>query len=102
MRSSQRPGYGLFQLLVVIAIIALLIGMLLPAVQKTRFAAGRMQSMNNLKQLGIGVHNYASTYCNKLPPGIDDKNFSALYQLLPFVEQDALYKGIDKTLDSND
>ena len=102
MKTSPRPGFGLFQLLVVIAIIALLIGMLLPAVQKVRGSAARVQSSNNLKQLGIGVHNYASTYNSKLPPGIDDKNYSALYHLLPYIEQDNLFKGIDKTLDSDD
>jgi type II secretory pathway pseudopilin PulG len=102
MRASPRPGFGLFQLLVVIAIIALLIGMLLPAVQKVRQSAARMQSSNNLKQLAIGVHNYAATYCAKLPPGIDDKNYSALFHILPYLEQDNLYKSIDKTLDSDD
>ena len=102
MKSSPRPGFGLFQLLVVLAIIALLIGMLLPAVQKVRQSAARAQSSNNLKQLALSVHNYASTYCNKLPPGIDDKNYSALFQLLPFIEQEALYKAIDKTVDSDD
>jgi type II secretory pathway pseudopilin PulG len=102
MRRLPRPGFGLFQLLVVIAIIALLIGMLLPAVQKVRGSAARMQSMNNLKQIALGVHNYASSNNDKLPPGIDDKNYSALFHLLPYIEQDALYRAIDKTLDSDD
>src|SRR3978361_1664433 len=102
MRASPRPGFGLFQLLVVIAIIALLIGMLLPAVQKVRQSAARMQSSNNLKQLAIGAHNYAATYCAHPPPGIDDKNYSALFHILPYLEQDNLYKSIDKTLDSDD
>ena len=47
------------------------------------------------------MHNYASTNCNKLPPGIDDKHYSALFHLLPYIEQDALYKSIDKTEDSD-
>ena len=102
MKSASRPGYGLFQLLVVIALLALLLGMMLPAVFKVRLASARMQSSNNLKQLGLGVHNYASTYCSKLPPGVDDNHFSALFQLLPFIEQEALYRLADKTKDSDD
>jgi type II secretory pathway pseudopilin PulG len=102
MKASSRPGYGLFQLLVVVALVAMLAGMLLPAVYKVRISAARMQSANNLKQIGLAFHNYAAVNDNKLPPGIDDKHFSALFQLLPFIEQDNLYKTIDKTADSDD
>src|SRR5258707_199986 len=79
-----------------IAVVAIFIGLLLPAVQKVREAAARMQSSNNLKQIAIAIHNHESAYSH-LPPGIDAKNFSALMHLLPFIEQDNLYKNIDRT-----
>jgi Tfp pilus assembly protein PilE len=91
---SRRRGLTLFQLLVVLAILAILIGLLLPAVQKVREAAARTQSSNNLKQIMIAVHNYYSVY-NKLPPAVDENHFSALALLLPYIEQDNLYKTID-------
>jgi prepilin-type N-terminal cleavage/methylation domain-containing protein/prepilin-type processing-associated H-X9-DG protein len=90
-----RPGFTLIELLVVIALIALLIALLLPAVQRVREAASRLQCTNNLKQLGLGLHNYHDAK-KKFPPGNWDgppgKNHGWAVYILAFIEQENLAK----------
>src|SRR5262249_36135656 len=72
------------------------------ALVKVRAAAARSQSQNNLKQLGLAVHNYAGTYNGALPPGVDDNHFSAASILLPYIEQQAVFNLIDFRKDIDD
>ena len=107
-RSNPRHGFTLIELLVVIAIIAILIGLLLPAVQKVRDAAGRLQCQNNMHNIGLALHNYhdhqgalpqgvasdGTTFINgdpSTPPNYYYNYWSWMAQLLPYVEQGNLY-----------
>ena len=108
-----KSGFTLVELLVVIAIIGILIGMLLPAVQQVRAAARRIQCANNMRQLGIAIHNYESAHgefpVSQVGPGKSDGMggyesgyYSWLVPLLPFIEQDNLHSQFDLSINNGD
>jgi len=107
--SKRQRGFTLIELLVVIAIIAILIGLLLPAVQKVREAAARSQSSNNLKQIGTAIHSCAAANNNGVPPvfgffpgrvagtGATAAQQSVFFHLLPYMEQQNVYTNVTTT-----
>ena len=96
MKISPRRGFTLIELLVVIAIIAVLIGLLLPAVQSAREAARRIQCTNNLKQLALAMHNYIDGNQSTPPTGVPImQGHSTIARLLPFIEQTSIYNSMN-------
>lgn len=97
----RKRGFTLIELLVVIAIIAILIALLLPAVQQAREAARRTQCKNNLKQIGLALHNYESTF-TRLPPGFIGRNNASTHtQILPYFDQGNVAALFDFAVDTN-
>lgn len=110
MNRRIRRGFTLVELLVVIAIIGILVGLLLPAVQAAREAARRMQCSNNLKQVGLSLHNYESSF-RVFPLGVLQNNLALEFgyprltwgiHIYPFIEQSAIYNQFSFSLGSND
>src|SRR5262249_651330 len=107
-----RFGFTLVELLIVISIIAVLIALLLPAIQKVREAATRAACANNLREIGLGIHNFHTSYSQfptggagqldgpsytpgGTPYGVEKETAGWMFQMLPFIEQENLYNTID-------
>lgn len=102
MPRSSRRGFTLVELLVVIAIIGVLVALLLPAIQAARESARRSQCTNNLKQMGLALQNYADLTRGALPIGSTPFKHGMFAQLLPYVEQQALYDTLNFTVSAYD
>jgi prepilin-type N-terminal cleavage/methylation domain-containing protein len=94
-RQATQQGFTLIELLVVIAIISLLMGLLLPAVQKAREAASRISCANNLKQIGLAMHSYENVYECLPPSRLRGAGATWMVLILPFLEQDNLHRQWD-------
>ncbi len=104
--AARRSGFTLIELLVVIAIIAILVALLLPAVQQAREAARRTQCKNNLKQIGLAIHNFEDTYkhlpTSNRPPGTGTKRIAGITRILPQIELANVYNLYNQTLQWSD
>jgi type II secretory pathway pseudopilin PulG len=101
MNNRKRSAFSLFQMLILLAFLAILLALLIPAVAKIREAAARSSSMNNMKQIAIASLSYHDAN-QTLPPGNDKNNFSAATYLLPYIEQQNVYMLIDLTKPMDD
>ncbi|MDR3619341.1 MAG: DUF1559 domain-containing protein [Paludisphaera borealis] len=99
--AMDRHGFTLIELLVVVAVVGLLVALLLPAVQAAREAARRMQCASNLRQMGLGVHQYLSTH-GVFPAGGNAKGYSVHVQILPYIELTALYNAVNFDFNEGD
>jgi Protein of unknown function (DUF1559) len=99
---SRRSGFTLSQLIILLALLALFLGFMLSALARVRKVAAQTQSQNNMKQILIGTINMADAQNGKLPAGVDDMNFSVAAKVLPYIEENELYKSIDFTKSVDD
>jgi len=94
---NRRPAFTLIELLVVIAVMSILMGLLMPAVQSSREAANRIVCANNLKQIGLAMHQYHDANQHLPPSRLDNETASWAWLILPFLEQENMYSQWDPT-----
>src|SRR4051812_36524166 len=100
----SRPGFTPYELLAVMSLLTILMGLMLPAVQRAGAQAAARRAQNNLKQMGIGVHTIASVYNGLFPPVAgefpkDGPKATLFFHMLPYIEQDNIYKEYEKQPD---